>query len=204
MTLKAALLAIAGSLALTTAASAATYAVAAGDDLYNTDVGNLDGTSPIAIDVVGLTSLTFSATGSITLNDTSGSNYNDPDGIGAAPSTSSNSGANGIAGLTAPYAGYLTGAFVGSMLGSTPAPLDFTMIGTSFASLSPALQQAFFIGDGLTGDGTGSRQVARIPAGATELVLGISDACGFAGPPSCYYDNSGSYDVTYGLLPSGQ
>jgi hypothetical protein len=47
--------------------------------------------------------------------------------------------------------------------------------GTGFSTLSPLLDQAFFIGDGLTGNGTGSTQEFFVLTGAMELVLGISD-----------------------------
>jgi PEP-CTERM motif len=122
-----------------------------------------------------------------------------PDGIGSAPSSSFNSGGSFIAGLTAPNAGFLAGAFVGSTLSTTtPSALDFTGAGkAAFASLSPELQQAFFIGDGLTGDGTGTTQTFYVPTGATTLYLGISDACGYSGGPSCYDDNGGSFTVNY-------
>jgi len=53
---------------------------------------------------------------------------------------------------------------------------------TSFTSLSPVPDQTFFIGDGLTGNGSGSRQQSAIPSGASELVLGFSDACNYNGP----------------------
>ena len=196
-----ALLAIAGSFALATSASAASLTVSAADDLYNTTVGGFEGTFPIAVNVTGASALTFSVTGSVVLNEYSGNTPNDPDGVGSAPSTSYNSGGNGLAGLTAPNAGFLTGAFVSGSLGTTPAPLDFTVTGTGFASLSPLLQQAFFIGDGLTGDGTGTTQTFYVPTGATTLYLGISDACGYNGAPSCYYDNYGIFSVTVNGAP---
>ena len=66
--------------------------------------------------------------------------------------------------------------------GPPPATLDFTVIGTSFASLSPALNQVFYIGDGLTGDGSGSVQQFIVPLGATRLYLGCADAGGYNGP----------------------
>ena len=56
-------------------------------------------------------------------------------------------------------------------------------------SLSPALDQLFFIGDGLTGPGTGSIQDFIAPAGAGTLYLSISDLVGAAG------NNSGSIGV---------
>jgi hypothetical protein len=178
-------------------AHAATLTVLGQDDLYNANGVIFDGNAPQSINVAGLSSITFSVTGSVVLNTTSGDNFNDADGVGSAPSSSSNTGGNGIAGLTAPNAGYLTGAFEGATLTATPTALDFTGSGgTSFTSLSPALQQAFFIGDGLTGDGVGTTQTFYVPTGATTLYLGISDACGYNGSPSCYGDNDGSFTVT--------
>ena len=56
-------------------------------------------------------------------------------------------------------------------------------IATSFASLSPLIDQVFFIGDGLTGDGSGSVQQFIVPTGATALYLGITDAPGYNGSP---------------------
>ena len=155
------------------------------------------GTTPGFIAVGGATSFTFSVTGTISLN--SGGNTNDADGHNAAPGTSSNTGANGISGIIAPGAGYLVGVFLapGGPSGPAPASLDFTTgSGTAFTSLAPLLDQVFFIGDGRTGDGTGATQVFNVPTGATQLYFGISDACGYNGAPSCYSDNSGSFDVT--------
>ncbi len=111
----------------------------------------------------------------ITLN--GGGNYNDADGIGSA------SGMNmladeSISGIQTPNAGSVAGVFEsGPPTGDAPPTLDFNSIGTDFPSLSPLLQQVFFIGDGLTGDGTGSVQVFDVPSGAKSLYLGIPDAC---------------------------
>jgi hypothetical protein len=138
-----------------------------------------------------------SSAGCITLN--SGSNLNDPDGGFAAVSSSSETGAGSISGMIGPGAGYLVGVFVaaGGPSGSAPPSLNFLTLGTSFASLSPLLDQVFFIGDGLTGDGSGAVQRFNIPTGAGELFLGISDACGYNGSPSCYADNFGTYSLDY-------
>jgi hypothetical protein len=84
----------------------------------------------------------------------------------------------------------LIGVFLNSSLPTAnPAPgmLDFT--NTSFASLSPGLQQIFFIGDGLTGAGTGTVQTFIAPAGATRLYLATVDGYG-------WYNNSGAITVT--------
>jgi hypothetical protein len=199
MKLTALLATAASAMTLGAAAQAATVVTILGtDDIYNAgNPGSQDGTDPSGVDVTGLTAVTFSnATGQVYLNLTSGDNLNDPDGGGSAPGSSSNSGANFIAGLTAPRAGYITGVFLGATTSvSTPASLDFSG-GTSFTSLSPLLQQTFFIGDGLTGDGSGTTQTFNVPTGATTLYLGISDACGYNGSPSCYGDNGGSFSIT--------
>jgi hypothetical protein len=87
--------------------------------------------------------------------------------------------------------------------GPAPAGLDFTSIGTSFASLSPLLDQVFFIGDGLTGDGSGSVQQFIVPTGATVLYLGISDAPGYQGDPGAYGDNGGAFTTSFDVTSSG-
>ena len=143
--------------------------------------------------------------GCIMLDFNTGNVLNGPDGNYGAASLSYVTGPVGsIAGITAPGDGYLVGVFLasGGPSGQAPTGLNFTGSGgTSFASLSPLLDQVFFIGDGLTGDGAGSTQVFHVPGGATELVLGISDACGYqASSPSCYGDNVGSYTVDYSLF----
>jgi PEP-CTERM motif-containing protein len=86
----------------------------------------------------------------------------------------------------------LLGVFLTNSLptsSAAPAGLDFSAAGaTSFASLSPGLKQVFFIGDGLTGNGTGSVQTFIVPQGATRLFLGGGDAFG-------WFNNSGSFTV---------
>jgi hypothetical protein len=79
---------------------------------------------------------------------------------------------------------------ISSTRGPAPADLDFsTGAGTSFTTLSPALKQAFFIGGGLTGTGSGAVQTFVVPVGATRLFLGTSDGVG-------WFNNSGSFSVT--------
>jgi hypothetical protein len=155
------------------------------------------------ISTAGVTAFTFSTSGVITLNfgGGSGTGFNDPDGItpfGDNPyplTTSSNLGYGSISGITAPGAGYLVGVFIGPGGPSGPAPTALDFVTTSFTSLSPLLDQTFFIGDGLTGDGSGTAQTFVVPTGATELYLAISDACGYNGSPSCYGDNQGAFAV---------
>ena len=112
---------------------------------------------------------------------------------------------NGIADLIAPLDS-LVGVFLGPGQpdpSQTPIGLDFspgglggtafTTIGTlDFASLSPLLQQPFFIGDGLA-NGT-TVQTFIVPAGATRLYLGSMD--GYQ-----WNNNTGSFSVQVNLAP---
>jgi hypothetical protein len=83
--------------------------------------------------------------------------------------------------------------------GTAPPRLDFSPglgLGEGFLELSPDIQQAFWIGDGLTGDGDGFRQQIHVPANATRLFLGFEDGSAFVGNPCCYNDNLGGYKAT--------
>jgi hypothetical protein len=157
----------------------------------------------------GSTSMTFAIYGGsitkgrcaapcITLN--GGGSYNDADGVGLQASANLQADES-ISGIQAPTLGFVTGVFEsGAPKGDAPATLDFNTIGTDFTTLSPALQQLFFIGDGLTGDGTGSVQVFYVPSGAKKLYLGIPDTCDYgSGSPSCYGDNTGDFVVSYAI-----
>jgi len=73
-----------------------------------------------------------------------------------------------------------------------PATLDFTG-NHDFVSLSPALRQVFFIGDGRTAGGNIQDFVP--PAGATRLFVGIADAYGPGLPTGFYGDNSGVFTM---------
>lgn len=147
--------------------------------------------------------LTFSSvTGSITYNN---SNFNDPDGIGSVSDLAVNAstGISGIQNLN--HAGFLTGVFLSAAEPADPAPttLVFSDTGsggstaTSFTTLTPVLNQTFFIGDGLTGDGTGSIQQFIVPNGATRLYLGFADAGGYHGDPGAYGDNFGNFTASF-------
>jgi hypothetical protein len=157
-------------------------------------------TTPTAITVTGGATITFSdVSGIITVNN--GGNHNDADGVGSGE-TFHNSAFGDFSGITSPTAGFIAGVFVpaGGPTGSAPSDLDFTS-GTAFTSLSPSLDQVFFIGDGLTGDATGTTQTFYVPTGAGTLYLGLGDACSYNGPPTgCFDDNSGSFSLTYDLV----
>lgn len=167
-----------------------------GADQTNTWVQNNIGgaTAPASLSVAGDTSLTFSVSGGpITLN--SGGNWNDADGVGSA-GTSYTDGINGLSSVGLPNAGALVAVFVDTNTYSTgdtaPTALDYRSGGnasTTDSSYSPVLDQVFFLGDGLTGDGTGSTQTFYVPTGATSLYIGIADAGGYYGYPGSYGDN---------------
>jgi hypothetical protein len=86
---------------------------------------------------------------------------------------------------TSDFCNALVGVFLGDSepSGTPPAGLRFYqtqnaqgVTRTDFTSLSPAIGQVFFIGDGLTGTGTGAVQAFQVPPGATRLFLGQADA----------------------------
>ncbi len=113
--------------------------------------------------------------------------------------------ANGVSGIELDAgSGFLSGVFTSDTPPSDPPPpsLSFTNngtagdIATSFTELHPLLNQQFFIGDGLTGNGSGSLQQFFVPSGATHLYLGFADGFGYQGPPGAYFDNSGAFLVT--------
>src|SRR6185369_4694236 len=69
----------------------------------------------------------------------------------------------------------------------TPAPLDFANPSQqNYTKLAPALKQIFFIGNGLTSDGTVQKVV--VPDGTTRLFLGTLDGYG-------WHNNVGSFTV---------
>jgi hypothetical protein len=111
------------------------------------------------------------------------------------------SGLGGISGYKGPE-GALVGVFLDDKVpssGPAPVTLDFTPagLGTHFHSLSPALGQVFFIGDGFIRDKDGKSSSHRYiaPPGATRLVLGIPDGFDFVGVPGAYDDNNGGYRI---------
>jgi hypothetical protein len=70
---------------------------------------------------------------------------------------------------------------------AAPGMLDFNPASArDYLTIFPELKQVFFIGDGLTEDG--SAQQVMIPGGARRLFLGTMDGC-------CWNNNSGSFTV---------
>jgi hypothetical protein len=104
------------------------------------------------------------------------------------------------------FQGALVGVFLQDTLPPTaPAALRFYVsnnasggVQTSFLALAPQIRQVFFIGDGLTGTGTGHIQTFYVPPTATHLYLGYADNCRAPNntEPGCYSDNVGSLSVT--------
>jgi len=182
-------------------------------------VGTTDGSGTLPPSILlpaGATSVVFAITGGteldisgydgacsapcITTNYGSRNTYNDADGVGD-PYTLDINPDRGTSGIIAPVAGFVTGVFEDGRASGTPPPtLDFTSIGTDFTSLSPVLNQLFYVGDGLTGDGAGLVQHFNVPVGATALYLGIPDASGYNGNPGAYGDNYGAFIVSYAIF----
>ena len=123
---------------------------------------------------------------------------------------------------TGPFSGYDNTDYQGAMVGMflecglptrTAPTLRFYVndgsqggIKTDFTVLQPAIGQVFFVGDGLTGTGTGTRQLFLVPPTATHLYLAYVDSCsssGFTGP-GCYFDNAGSISVTLSIRQQAQ
>jgi hypothetical protein len=69
----------------------------------------------------------------------------------------------------------LSGVFLAAGLPAwRPPVLDFRNV-ENFTTLSPLLGQVFWIGDGLTGTGSGAFQTFNVPGAATRVFLGSFD-----------------------------
>jgi hypothetical protein len=104
-----------------------------------------------------------------------------------------NAGRLGISGPLSVPANGLLGVFLDDSVPGGTAPAQRND-GVSFLSLSPLLRQIFWIGDGLTANGSGTVQTFFAPAGATRLYLGPSDGFG-------WFNNSGGATVTINYSP---
>jgi hypothetical protein len=177
------------------------------------------GLLPGANRVLRIDSVTGSVSYNNTVSDPNRGQFNGPDGGYVDYPPANTDGFNtdinsygGISGLQLIEAAsanrrvmFLAGVFLNDTepSGTAPARLDFssTALGTNFASLSPSLNQAFFIGDGLTGTGSGSTQLFFIPDAATRLFLGFIDGADFQGDPTFYSNNDGSFTVSFTTVP---
>lgn len=154
--------------------------------------------SPILIDLTQLgpgNALTFSAWG---LTDNGGGVIFGPEGDDAGWVIEHTYGVeNGIANSALPFLS-LTGVFLDDNqadLTASPAPLNYNSLTTSFTSFAAQLKQPFFIGDGLTGRGTGDIQQFLIPTHATRLYLGTADGYG-------WNNNGGLLVVSVSAVPT--
>ncbi len=174
-------------LVLTTSSTTAAVVVVSGDsNIFGAGhatppaaAGGGVGTLPPSIDVDGGSFYTSSVSGLVTYNG-GGNFYGADGGLYLGGSTDMNS-VGGISGIKhGSRTMFLIGVFTNGTepTGGGPPMLDFSV--DSFASVSPLLNQTFFMGDGLTGTGTGSVQLFLAPSGATRLFLGFADGNDFA------------------------
>jgi Flp pilus assembly protein TadG len=147
-----------------------------------------------AITLIPGKALNFNFTGSVSYFP--GTQPFDPDGdpnwiIDDYYAAQNGNAEHGIANINAPLTSVI-GVFLDDSLpdsSAAPAMLDFsTDASRNFSSLSPALKQPFFIGDGLMDDGV-TLQDFIVPAGATRLYIGVMDG-------QQWSDNSGSLATT--------
>jgi hypothetical protein len=138
------------------------------------------------------------AVGGISFYNGFGAPYFGPSGNGLTGSNLAS--LDGISGYIGPQ-GPLVGVFLDNNIptGLAPSTLDFSPagLGIDFLTLTPALGQIFYIGDGVTSGNVFQEFTA--PTGATRLYLGIPDGFGFVGLPGAYDDNDGSYRVRIGI-----
>ena len=200
-----------GAVALaSTGAGATTATIQSTDSVWNyaSDVAGTGSTTPteIALTPGAGQVLTFSSvTGMVNITDPIPSLNFGPDGGHGLAINMNISAAAGLSGIQSFNTSFLAGVFLNGQEGdighTAPATLNFTS-NYNFTSLSPLDDQVFFIGDGLTGTGSGSVQVFNVPSDATFLVLGITDANGYNGPPGAYFDNAGSFTAVFSIEPT--
>lgn len=172
--------------------------------------GGSGGTLPPVMNVTGGSLLTILASGQVTLDNVPSHNKpsNGPDG-GTNYTLTNVSATGGISGISDnTRTMFLVGVFLNATepSGAAPASLTYDLTTSSLTSYFPMLDQTFFIGDGLTGTGTGDDQVFTAPAGATRLFLGFADSFNgssqtITGLPGFYNDNGGTLSVTITAVP---
>lgn len=130
---------------------------------------------------------------------------NGPDGTCYPGVSTTVTSYGGISGISVDQANmFLVAVFLDSTepTGAGPSVLAYNYgtpggLNTTDATFSPALDQVFFVGDGLTGTGTGSEQVFNVPTGADRLYLGFADS--FDSVPSYYADDVGSLTANFAI-----
>lgn len=134
--------------------------------------------------------------------------FNGPEGGSNAGGSTNVNSLNGISGLLHNNKTmFLVGVFLSDDAPADPAParLDFSDGNDNFPSISPLLNQSFFIGDGIFNEANlrhNEPQTFYIPAGATRLALGFVDSFNFTGDPGFYDDNVGSLTAVVGFIPT--
>lgn len=144
--------------------------------------------------IVGGQALWFNVSGSV--RNGPGTPTDPPDGNGLNVVTNNGGREFGMSNIIAPI-NSLLGVFLSDSrpdLSGAPASLDFSELeDREFLSLTPALQQVFFIGNGRTAGGL--RQDFVAPQGATRLFFGSLDAFGWDG-------NAGQFTVGTVVVPA--
>jgi hypothetical protein len=179
--------------------------VAADSNIYGAGLSSAPGPAgggggalPPSIAVGGPGFLTFQVSGLVSYN--GGGNYYGADGgqyLGAVTDMDPYGNISGIYNGSRTF--FQVGVFLNDQQPAGPIPSSQDTTDVSFASVSPALNQMFFIGDGLTGTGTGDQQLFYIPEGATQLYLGFADGNNFTGLPGTYGDDIGSLNVSFSV-----
>lgn len=156
----------------------------------NIDPFYMGGTLPPSLDVSPGLVLSFDVSGQ-TGNFPANSLSPSPDG---APNVNAGAPDWGyLSGYIYPH-NALIGVFWGPTLQTRPPRFGG---GTTFTQATPELGQVFFIGDGLSGTGTGGRQEFVVPEGTTKLYLGSADGREWG-------NNEGAFTVTVtDFSPSG-
>ena len=110
---------------------------------------------------------------------------------------------NSISGIATVFVAnmFLVGVFVDDNVPSGPQPGYLSYQAPDAFQLPDytavmALNRLFFIGDGLTGTGSGQTQRFGVPNGATRLFLGFVDGFNFQGAADYYGDNVGALTVS--------
>ncbi len=173
--------------------SAAANIYGAGHSSAPSPVSGTGGLVPPMINMTSGGYLTFQVTGQVSYN--GGGNFYGADGGVFGPTLmDAYAGISGIQHDTRRF--FLVGVFLNNQEPSGAGPITLNYSADNFVQSAPALNQQFFIGDGLTGTGNGNLQRFVTPNGATRLFLGFADGFDFAGPPAFYGDNVGSLSVT--------
>jgi hypothetical protein len=108
---------------------------------------------------------------------------------------------NGLSGISGPSQMFLAAVFINSnklpVAGNEPASRSYDVADIARRKFRTRTNQVFFIGDGLTGTGTGTAQKFVIPKFADTVLFGFVDSFSFGGTPSFYGDNTGALTASF-------